>query len=120
MTLTTELGTRAEDYAHEYLESKGLKSVERNFRCRMGEIDLIMCDGKTLVFVEVRYRKNRDFGGPIVSVSQSKQNKLRATAKLYLQQSSHNTKAPVRFDVVGITGCDDSVEWVRNAIEDCV
>ena len=77
MTDNIEVGSQAEDFAQHYLEQQGLALVERNFRCRLGEIDLIMHEGSTLVFVEVRYRRNRDFGGPVISVSPRKQQKLR-------------------------------------------
>lgn len=120
MTRTIEIGGRAEELALQYLKGQGLKPVERNFRCRMGEIDLIMRDGETLVFVEVRYRKNREFGGPVESVGRSKRHKLITTAKVYLQKHGYSVKRPVRFDVVGIVGSDDSVEWLKNAIEDGV
>ncbi|MBN1378562.1 MAG: YraN family protein [Gammaproteobacteria bacterium] len=118
MTETVGIGQQAEDFARHHLEQHGLKLIESNFRCRLGEIDLIMRDDKTLVFVEVRYRKNREFGGPVVSISTAKQQKLRTAAKIYLQQHPLDAKKPVRFDVVGILGTDHSVEWIKNAIED--
>ena len=118
MTDSIAVGIKAEDFAQQYLEQQGLALVERNFRCRLGEIDLIMRENNTLVFVEVRYRRNRDFGGPIISVSPRKQHKLRATAKIYLQNNPLAAKATVRFDVLGILGTEHTVEWIKNAIED--
>jgi putative endonuclease len=118
VTETIQIGQQAEDFAQSYLEQQGLKFVERNFQCRMGEIDLIMRDNKTLVFVEVRYRKNNYFGGPIISISSSKQQKLLTAAKFYLQQHPRDAKRTVRFDVLGILGPDRTIEWIQNAIED--
>ena len=112
-----DIGHQAEDLARQFLEKQGLTLVARNFSCRMGEIDLIMRHKQFVVFVEVRFRKNRDFGGPVISISKSKQNKLLATAKIYLQQNPRLARIPVRFDVIGILGSDDSVEWVQNAID---
>ena len=120
MSQTLIIGRQAEEQACRYLEQQGLKLLASNFSCRMGEIDLIMRHKQTIVFVEVRYRKNRDFGGPIVSISQAKQHKLRTAAKIYLQQNPKLAKKPLRFDVVGILGNDEPVEWLQNAIEDSV
>lgn len=118
MTDNLEVGAQAEDFAQHYLAQHGLTLIERNFRCRLGEIDLIMREGSTLVFVEVRYRRNRDFGGPVISVSPRKQQKLRAAAKIYLQNNPRSANKAVRFDVLGILGTGQTVEWVKNAIED--
>jgi putative endonuclease len=118
VTDTLGIGRQAEDFAQHYLEQQGLKLIERNFRCRLGEIDLIMRDGKALVFIEVRFRKNMEFGGPAISISASKQQKLRSAAKFYLIQNPREAKKVLRFDVIGILGTDHSVEWIKNAIED--
>lgn len=91
-----------------------MRSVERNYRCRHGEIDLIMRDGETLVFVEVRLRRNANYGGPLLSVDHSKRKRLAASAQRYLQARGRDCLA--RFDVVGIDE-DDRVTWVRNAFE---
>lgn len=118
MTGTIAIGRQAEDHARQYLEQQGLELVECNFHCRLGEIDLIMRDGNAVVFVEVRYRKNREFGGPVISISQTKQQKLRAAAKYYMLQNPRAAKKSLRFDVVAILGADLSIEWIQNAIED--
>ncbi len=94
-------GEDAETACYHYLKSHGLKLVERNFNCRLGEIDLIMTEKKMLIFIEVRYRKNSDFGDGLASITSTKQNKLRKTAELYLQQNSQYTNA--RFDVVSMS-----------------
>jgi putative endonuclease len=111
-----ERGHEAEERARVYLESRGLRLLERNYRCRFGEIDLIMQDGEALVFVEVRLRRNPRFGGALISVDGSKRKRLIASAQHYLQTCARTR--PARFDVVAIDG-DDRLEWMRNAFEAC-
>ena len=82
-----KLGQEAEDACCLYLKSKGLKLITKNFSCRFGEIDIIMLENNILVFIEVRYRKNNNFGGALESVTYAKQKKLRNTAELYLQKT---------------------------------
>ncbi|HID82111.1 MAG TPA: YraN family protein [Chromatiales bacterium] len=107
-------GDRAENLALKYLKQAGLKLVTRNYHCRQGEIDLIMEEGEYLVFVEVRYRKNSQFGGAVQSVDWHKQQKIIACAKQYLQNLN---KVPAcRFDVLAIED-KGQVEWLRNAFE---
>ncbi|MEN8168400.1 MAG: YraN family protein [Pseudomonadota bacterium] len=108
------LGQRAEQQAKEFLQRQGLILIDKNYRCRHGEIDLIMKDGSQLVFIEVRYRKNEAFGGPLASVDHKKRAHLIATASHYLQ--SKKTPGSARFDVVGITG-ENQIDWVKNALE---
>lgn len=108
------LGQRAEQRAERYLQQQGLLPLERNYRCRWGEIDLIMRDQQTLVFVEVRYRKNNDYGGALASVDPRKQSKLIRSAQHYL--STHNGLSAARFDVVALHG-DDTLNWVANAFD---
>ncbi|ARU30477.1 YraN family protein [Sulfuriferula sp. AH1] len=104
-------GAAAEQMAADYLARQGLTLVERNFRCRLGEIDLIMRDGQTLVFVEVRQRASRQFGGAAASIDSRKQQKLVATAQLYLAKLGK--MPPCRFDAVLMQG--QSVQWIRDA-----
>lgn len=108
-------GKQAEQLACEYLQNNGLHFIDKNYHCRQGEIDLIMEHNDTLVFVEVRYRKNNDFGGAIESVTYRKQQKLHTTALHYLQRNGRNRNA--RFDVIAITGegKQQSFEWIQNA-----
>lgn len=113
--LKSLLGQNAEARAEAFLASHGLKCVARNWRCRFGEIDLIMQDGSTLVFIEVRLRSRSDFGGAAASVTAAKQQKLLAAARQYL--SALKTLPPCRFDVVALTG-DSAPEWIRNAFDD--
>lgn len=114
--LKTLLGRSAEAHAERFLESQGLKRVTRNWRCRFGEIDLIMRDQTTLVFVEVRMRSSAAFGGAAASVTASKQRKLLAAAKLYL--SNLPEMPPCRFDVVALTDSGAAPEWIQSAFDD--
>lgn len=105
-------GDSAEEKAHLYLIAQGLKPVTRNFRCRLGELDLIMKDGESLVIIEVRYRKSNRYGNASESITPKKQKRIIAAAGLYLSQ--HPTKDPIRFDVVAISGETD-IQWIKNA-----
>ena len=107
-------GTRQEARARRHLEAQGLKLVAANVACRQGEVDLVMRDGGTLVFVEVRYRAGTGYGGAAASVDRRKQRRLVAAAGYYL--SRHPTDLPCRFDVVAI-GADDRVQWIRHAFD---
>jgi putative endonuclease len=108
------VGDAKERLARAYLERHGLVHVAHNVRCRHGEIDLVMHDGGTLVFVEVRYRRSERFGGAVASIDQRKRARLAAAAGYYLQR--HPSPLPCRFDVVAI-GADDRVDWIRHAFD---
>ena len=110
-------GTAAEDLALHYLEARGLTLVTRNFRCRTGELDLIMRDGEQLVFVEVRSRRHARYGTPAESVTRTKQQRLLRAAALYLQRQ--RLDPPCRFDVVAILepSGKPQVEWIRDAFQ---
>lgn len=86
----------------------------------MGEIDLIMMHGHTLVFVEVRYRRSGTFGGGIQSVDAKKQFRLAKVASHFLQRHSAFARAPCRFDVVAVSGTaqDPNIDWIAHAFED--
>lgn len=107
-----EIGTQKERLAAEYLRSQGMQILEQNFRCRMGEIDVIAIDGDALVFAEVKYRRNDRYGSPLEAVNFRKQNTIRKVAEYYLL-CRHVEHMPVRFDVIGILG--DRLEYIRNA-----
>lgn len=108
-------GLAAEKIAETYLIANGLKVVARNYHCRFGEIDLIMQSASTLVFVEVRLRKNKHFGSAADSITHLKQQKLLLTAQHYLQQHGEQT---CRFDVVLLSnGLNSQPEWIQNAIQ---
>ena len=113
--LKTLLGQSAEKRAEAFLESRGLIFVARNWRCRFGEIDLIMQDGATRVFVEVRLRSRNEFGGAAASVTPAKQKRLLAAAHQYL--TTLKTLPPCRFDVVALSG-DAPPDWIKNAFDD--
>ncbi|WP_293778881.1 YraN family protein [uncultured Oxalicibacterium sp.] len=106
-------GSAAEYVALLHLQKNGLQLIERNFLCRGGEIDLIMQDGATLVFVEVRKRSSRQFGGAAASVTPAKQRRLICAAQQFLQR--YRQPPACRFDVIAIDG--DELEWLRNVME---
>lgn len=108
MTISQVRGQAAEDFALNQLNDLGFSLVERNFRCKGGEIDLIMMDGSTLVFVEVRYRANNYFGDGLESVDRFKQRKLRVAAETWLQQNQNAMFTGCRFDVMSVSGDDKS------------
>jgi len=114
---TGQRGDVAEVLACRYLEARGLVLVTRNFRCRLGELDLVMRDGPQVVFVEVRSRVNRRYGRPIETITPTKQKRLLRAAAYYLQKTA--CTAPCRFDAVGITSENgvDTVEWINNAFQ---
>ncbi len=112
-------GRWAECVARDFLQSRGLEPVCENYRFRGGEIDLIMLDGETIVFVEVRYRSNREFGSAVESITDRKQERVIATARHYLQHNGSLANQPCRFDVVAI-GNDiqrHEVEWIPDAFD---
>jgi putative endonuclease len=105
-------GKSAEDQAHDFLVGKGLKPVCRNYRCKQGELDLVMSDQQALVIIEVRYRKSNVYGGALESITASKQARIIAATQHYL--STLRIDRPLRFDVVAISG-DNSIKWIKNA-----
>lgn len=109
-------GEEAEALAAAFLEARGLRPLERNWRCRFGEIDLILRDGDTVVFVEVRRRAGEAFGGAAASITAAKREKLLITARHYL--SGLPDMPPCRFDAVLVSGEPPRIEWLRNAIEE--
>jgi putative endonuclease len=111
------LGTQYERKAESFLNKKGLKTIARNFRCRLGEIDLIMQDKDCLVFAEIRYRQNTGFGGGAASVTRTKQQRIICTAQRYLQQNAHRAMNPCRFDVISMSHSHGrlTLDWIRNA-----
>lgn len=110
-------GHDAETRAQHYLEQQGLCTLQRNYSCRAGEIDIIMLHRDTLVFVEVRYRRQNRFGTAAESVTRAKQKKIIRTASHWLSSNNrHNT--PCRFDVVTLTGEGaEQVEWITDAFQ---
>ncbi len=93
-----------------------MKLITRNFRCRLGEIDLIMQDESEMVFVEVRYRQNNDFGGAINSIDKHKCHKMVKTAAYYLQQHALTDDTACRFDVIIVNSVvGKRLEWIQDA-----
>ena len=130
------IGAQAERVAAQYLCQQGLRLVVQNYHCRFGEIDLILQDGETLVFAEVRLRSNKSFGGAAASIDARKQRKLICTAQHYLSSLAHIP--PCRFDAVLLTSVrkqacaalasaksdgeilpvefpNSDIEWIKNA-----
>lgn len=106
-------GDAGEERALDYLQQQGLTLIERNFRCKGGEIDLILQDRKALVFVEVRKRADGRHGGAAASVTVHKQRRLIVAAQVFLQR--YKMPPPCRFDVIAIEA--DNLHWLKNAIE---
>jgi putative endonuclease len=108
-----QAGARAEELCAELLRRAGLRVLERNWRCRHGEIDLVAEEGATLVFAEVRFRSGERFGGAAESVTAAKQARLVAAARLYL---TRRPDANCRFDVLLLDSLDAGrIRWIRNA-----
>ncbi len=113
---SNSIGVQYEQQALAFLKAQGLLLVCQNFYCRYGEIDLIMSDNDTLVFIEVRYRKNQDYGGATASVTLQKQKKLIKTAKHYLSQLDNEPYC--RFDVVAISEKTTQPQWIQDAFQE--
>lgn len=106
-------GARAEELCAQLLRRAGLRVLARNWRCRLGEIDLVAEEGGTLVFAEVRLRRDARYGGAAESVTAAKRARLIAAARLYL---SRRPEADCRFDVLLLDALEASrIQWIRNA-----
>lgn len=113
---TIDEGARAESLAADFLAARGLSIVARNFRTRMGEIDLIARDGEMLVFVEVRKRRSAAYGGAAASITAAKRARLIAAAQAYLAML--RSEPPCRFDAVLIDGVNPSrIAWHRDVFQ---
>jgi putative endonuclease len=110
-------GNHWEKTAESYLGTRGLKLLQRNFSSRFGEIDLVMEDNKTLVFVEVKYRRSNRHGSGADAVTYQKQHKISATAAWYLAINPKRAEQFCRFDVISIDQGkgDQGINWIRNA-----
>jgi len=108
-------GDSAEQQALAYLQGQGLTLVCSNYRCKVGELDLVMKDGAALVIVEVRYRKSEEFGGALASITRQKQSRIVAATQHYviINRLSH---CAIRFDVVALSG-DSRINWIKNAFQ---
>lgn len=108
-----EVGSRYEESAAACLTKMGYQVLERNYRCRQGEIDLICRQGKHLVFAEVKYRADEKKGSPAEAVDMRKQGRIRRTALVYLCSRGYSEETPCRFDVVSILG--NRIEVIQDA-----
>ena len=110
-------GAQGERAAERALIQAGLTPLTRNAGYRLGELDLVMRDGDTIVFVEVRRRRSADFGDAASSVDRHKRRKLVRAAQLFLARHPALAQAPCRFDVVGLDGAhtEPVIDWIRNA-----
>ncbi|MGD9600719.1 MAG: YraN family protein [Gammaproteobacteria bacterium] len=110
-------GTHFERLAETKLQNSGLRTLARNFSCRVGEIDLVMEDATTIVFVEVRYRNSAAFGGPLESITSAKQLRLVRAAQVFLQRHPAYASRECRFDAVGISGTEERPDicWIKSA-----
>jgi putative endonuclease len=110
-----------ERQAEEYLNHQGLISLETNYHCRYGEIDLIMLDSGCLCFIEVKFRKNDAFGGAVYSITASKQRKIIQTAQHFISRKHCYQQHPYRFDAVFIQQADQQkstqIDWIQSAFE---
>lgn len=113
-----EIGVRGEVVAEQHLRRRGYVIVERNFRCPLGEVDLIALDRGTVVFVEVKTRRDASFGAPIEAIDGRKRRRLQRAAQVYLNRKRLNERL-ARFDVVAVdwSGTDPSCELIVNAFD---
>jgi putative endonuclease len=113
-------GREAEAFALQHLQRHGLSLITQNWLCKRGELDLVMLDGDTVVFVEVRYRRHAGWGGALESVDFRKREKLVRAAQFFLQKESRWANSPCRFDVVAINGDPGNapaLNWLKNAFD---
>ena len=116
--MTLRKGMHYEDRAQRYLQQRGLRLVEKNFRSRFGEIDLIMTDADALCFIEVKYRQSLSHVGAAMTIPPSKRRKMIKTAHFYLCRHRRHGQRPARFDALLIQrdrNGDDEFEWIKNA-----
>lgn len=115
---TKEIGRFGEDAAVKHLKKKGYKIAARNYSCKFGEVDIIACQGDTLIFVEVKTRRSALYGTPAEAVTYNKRQHIVNTAKYYLMQTEYDGN--VRFDVIEVyltaTGKAENVVHIENAI----
>ena len=106
-----ELGTFYENAACEYLQDRGIHILEQNYRCKMGEVDIIGEENDCIIFFEVKYRKTQEYGQALAAVDYKKQKRISRCAAFYCMQ--HPYVNAIRYDVIGIT--DTKIEWIKNA-----
>lgn len=114
--MSDAVGRAAEARALRFLQRQGLRLMARNWLCRGGELDLVMLDGDTWVFVEVRHRSRNDFGGALASLTPAKCRRLLHAARLFLQARGL-MQSPCRFDAV-LSGPDGTLQWLKNILSE--
>jgi putative endonuclease len=117
LTARQQIGAAAEQAACALLQQRGLQCLARNVSYPFGEIDLVMLDAGTVVFVEVRYRRGSSFGGGAVSVDAGKRRRIALAAQAWLDDNRKFARAACRFDVIAISGPSDALcpEWIPTA-----
>jgi putative endonuclease len=115
--VSREAGDRCERAAETFLHSRGLRTLCRNYRCRWGELDLVMTDGRELVVIEVRARRRAAMVSPEESIGPAKRRRLLAAARSLLAARPRLAARPLRFDVVAVTAADDdyNFRWLKDA-----
>lgn len=111
------LGKQAEELAQLFLIRNGFKLLYKNFFCRLGEVDLIMRNASTLLFVEVKMRSSTQFGLAHEAVTQKKQQKLFQTSQYFLQKNPELQHLPCRFDVIAFHHLKETPIWIQNAFQ---
>jgi len=111
------LGLAGEERAARHLTDRGLDVVLRNWRCRMGELDLVALDGSVLVIVEVRQRRRADYGGAAASITHAKRRRIIRATRHLLMRRPDLARLPARFDVVALDGPDGRIDWIRAAFD---
>ena len=106
-------GSHYENLVAAFLQNQGYEILERNFRCRSGEIDLIARDGRYLVFIEVKFRSSGNAGSALEAIDARKAAQVRRVASVYLYQKRYSEHTPVRFDAAGVDG--DRITYIKNA-----
>jgi putative endonuclease len=117
---STGVGQKAEEAAAKFLIEKGFKLLDQNYRCHLGEIDLIMHDQRTLVFVEVKSRSSNKFGPAALAVNPKKQMRIIRVAQRYIQEKGYKEQTQnIRFDVVGLDNFPDEplIQHYQNAFQ---
>ena len=111
------LGDRFESSVCKHLSQRGLKLLARNYQCKLGELDIVMLDHGTIVFIEVKYRRSHHFGFSAEQVTPGKQQKLVKAAKTFLAEHVQYQSLPARFDVVGVSGEPGrpEINWIKGA-----
>ena len=112
-------GLLAEAQACRHLTAQGLVLLAANYRCRYGELDLVMRDGAQLVVVEVRSRRSARYGAPEASITRRKRRCLMLAARCFIRDNPRFNGMMLRFDVVGVVtgGAGDRIRWIRNALQ---